>query len=441
MRPFLKYDYGLDQLVSLNNRPEGRSFFHLDALRSTVNLTDGSGSARQSILYDAWGNERDCVGTSANKFTFTGHEKDEETGLIYAKARFYDPDVGRFLSQDNFLGEVNSPPSLHRYSYAYQNPLLFVDPSGNQPQEIETEGELDGKKISFDLEVGQFEIKSPLEPQSIDYLNLLLNPGSRPIPRVVQERDTSLRVQASDVKLWMTLQEEAEKRNQIGRDETQVPVRAEDVAKSLFIHVGSEVLEAGELRAVYESGIDAIRDQAKAMIRQGVSPEEAFLWGSKQRELLQNTIRDESHPLAKALADKLKPRGSFDPLKKIQNKGAEKAIEGLGNPRGGGKWAFRLKVGGSVLIIASVGLAARDVLEAPSEERWRVLGKESGRTLGSIGGGYGGAKLGGFLGSSLGPGGAGAGAVIGGVLGSVGIGWLVAEGVEEVYEYTVPELE
>ena len=57
-----KYDYGLDQLVSLNNRVEGRSFFHLDALRSTVNLTDGGGSARQSILYDAWGNERERIG-------------------------------------------------------------------------------------------------------------------------------------------------------------------------------------------------------------------------------------------------------------------------------------------------------------------------------------------------------------------------------------------
>ncbi len=99
-----KYDYGLDQLVSLNNRVEGRSFFHLDALRSTVNLTDGGGSARQSILYDAWGNERERVGTSANKFTFTGYEKDEETSLHYFGARFYDSSVGRFLSADPFLG-------------------------------------------------------------------------------------------------------------------------------------------------------------------------------------------------------------------------------------------------------------------------------------------------------------------------------------------------
>ena len=126
-----KYDYGLDQLVSLDNTSEGRSFFHLDFLGSTANLTETVGSTRQSILYDAWGNERDRIGTSANKFTFTGHEKDEETGLIYAKARFYDPDIGRFLTQDDVTGRADSPPSLHRYYYVHQNPLFFVDPTGN----------------------------------------------------------------------------------------------------------------------------------------------------------------------------------------------------------------------------------------------------------------------------------------------------------------------
>jgi RHS repeat-associated protein len=134
-----KYDYGMDQLVRLDNRTEGRSFFHLDVLRSTVGLTDAAGGARQSIFYDAWGNERERIGASENNFTFTGHEKDDETGLIYAKARFYDAEVGRFLSQDSFLGEANEPPTLHRYFYGRENPLRFVDPTGNQTEEIDWE--------------------------------------------------------------------------------------------------------------------------------------------------------------------------------------------------------------------------------------------------------------------------------------------------------------
>ena len=134
-----KYDYGMDQLVRLDNRNEGRSFFHLDGLRSTVSLTDGAGGSRQSIFYDAWGNERDRIGSSANNFTFTGHEFDEETGLIYAKARFYDAEVGRFLTQDPVTGDTGEPPSLHRYTYAHSNPTVFLDLYGLQAEEINGE--------------------------------------------------------------------------------------------------------------------------------------------------------------------------------------------------------------------------------------------------------------------------------------------------------------
>ena len=100
-----KYDYGMDQLVRLDNRNEGRSFFHLDFLGSIVGLTNNLGATRQSIFYDAWGNERDRIGASANNFTFTGQEVDRGTGLFYFDARFYDPLLGRFLSQDRLLGE------------------------------------------------------------------------------------------------------------------------------------------------------------------------------------------------------------------------------------------------------------------------------------------------------------------------------------------------
>jgi RHS repeat-associated protein len=126
----------MDQLVRLDNRSEGRSFFHLDVLRSTVGLTDAAGGAKQSIFYDAWGNERERIGASANNFTFTGHELDEETGLIYAKARFYDPDIGRFLTQDSFLGDASNAPSLHRYQYAHSRPTFWTDPSGRAPGDL-----------------------------------------------------------------------------------------------------------------------------------------------------------------------------------------------------------------------------------------------------------------------------------------------------------------
>ncbi len=139
-----KYDYGMDQLVRLDSRGEGRSFFHLDFLGSTVGLTDTAGAARQSIFYDAWGNERDRIGSSANNFTFTGQELDEETTLVYAIARFYDPEIGRFLNQDPLMGRLNVTPSLNRYAYAFSNPLVFLDPDGREtlrPGRLEPRGE------------------------------------------------------------------------------------------------------------------------------------------------------------------------------------------------------------------------------------------------------------------------------------------------------------
>lgn len=63
-------------------------------------------------------------------FGFAGYVKDPEAGLYYAKARYYDPAVGRFTNEDPFAGNDLEPPSLHRYLYAYANPTTYVDPTG-----------------------------------------------------------------------------------------------------------------------------------------------------------------------------------------------------------------------------------------------------------------------------------------------------------------------
>jgi RHS repeat-associated protein len=129
-----KYDYGSDRLISLT-RPggEGRRYFSLDGLRSVVNLTDDQGSAVASYHLDAWGNFRfpDELDASRNRFAFTGHIWDEETGLYNAKARYFDPKLGRFLTQDSYLGQIDEPPSLHRYLYARANPATRIDLSGH----------------------------------------------------------------------------------------------------------------------------------------------------------------------------------------------------------------------------------------------------------------------------------------------------------------------
>lgn len=132
-----KYEYGGDRLLSLNHFGEGVQFYHFDALGSPVTLSRPDGTIQSRYVYDAWGHIRHQNGSSWNRFGFTGHEHDNETGLIYAKARYYDPDTGRFLSQDPWAGDVNIASSLHKYLYGYMNPTVYVDPNGRTPEQIQ----------------------------------------------------------------------------------------------------------------------------------------------------------------------------------------------------------------------------------------------------------------------------------------------------------------
>src|SRR5512146_1184278 len=83
--------------------------------------------------YDAWGQYRNDTAPLASepKLGFTGHQYDPETGLVYARARYYDPEMGRFLSRDSYEGSLSEAPSLHRFAYAWMNPLRYWDRSGH----------------------------------------------------------------------------------------------------------------------------------------------------------------------------------------------------------------------------------------------------------------------------------------------------------------------
>jgi RHS repeat-associated protein len=61
---------------------------------------------------------------------FTGQKLDVESGLLYYGGRYYDPELGRFISPDPYVQEIFDPQSLNRYSYVVNNPQNYVDPSG-----------------------------------------------------------------------------------------------------------------------------------------------------------------------------------------------------------------------------------------------------------------------------------------------------------------------
>ncbi len=111
-------------------------YLHTDHLGSVVAITDESGTVVQRLSYDVYGKRRnpdwtDPIGPIASLTPrgFTGHEMDDESGLINMNAREYDPVIGRFLSADTIV-EAGFGQGLNRYSYARNNPLSYTDPTG-----------------------------------------------------------------------------------------------------------------------------------------------------------------------------------------------------------------------------------------------------------------------------------------------------------------------
>jgi RHS repeat-associated protein len=122
------YVYGLD-LIS-QTQGGATSYFHTDGLGSTRVLTDSTGNVLNSYNYNPFGEILNSSGTTNNKYLFAGEQFDSTLGDYYLRARFYDPNSGRFTRRDSYEGSLSNPLSLHRYTYAHNNPVNNIDPTG-----------------------------------------------------------------------------------------------------------------------------------------------------------------------------------------------------------------------------------------------------------------------------------------------------------------------
>ncbi|MCF7830823.1 hypothetical protein K9M41_02415 [Candidatus Gracilibacteria bacterium] len=108
-------------------------YHHEDHLTGSNVDTNEEGGIVQLLDYFPYGDTRidDAEEGFENDYEFTGKERDEETELLYYEARYYDSNLGRFISRDSWEGDLKDPQSLNKYSYVQNNPLKYVDPSGN----------------------------------------------------------------------------------------------------------------------------------------------------------------------------------------------------------------------------------------------------------------------------------------------------------------------
>ncbi|MGH2410875.1 MAG: RHS repeat-associated core domain-containing protein, partial [Chloroflexota bacterium] len=129
-----KYVYGLGLAYAVDGSGNVQ-VYHTDGLGSVRAITNGSGTLIQTYQTDEFGIPTQSSGTSTQPFGFTGQQVDGN-GLVYLRARYYDPGIGRFLNRDEFSGLAGVPSSLNRYLYALDNPATAADPTGRASSRI-----------------------------------------------------------------------------------------------------------------------------------------------------------------------------------------------------------------------------------------------------------------------------------------------------------------
>lgn len=118
---------------------QGFKYLHRDYLGSILAITNAQGQVEESVHYGAWGTVDKYwskAGNTAFNYEsilqrgYAGHEHFFDVDLIHMNGRMYDANLGRFMSPDDFVQDPGNTQNYNRYGYAYNNPLMFNDPSG-----------------------------------------------------------------------------------------------------------------------------------------------------------------------------------------------------------------------------------------------------------------------------------------------------------------------
>ena len=111
-------------------RSSATSFYHADGLGSVTSLSNTAGALAQTYTFDSFGKQTASSGSLTNHFQYTAREWDSETSLYYYRARYDDPSLGRFTSED----PLGAGGGISAYAYTDNDPLRWADPFGLIPR-------------------------------------------------------------------------------------------------------------------------------------------------------------------------------------------------------------------------------------------------------------------------------------------------------------------
>ena len=128
-----RFHRGLGHLISSDHH----GYYLFNVRGDVVQRVDATGNVIHTYRYDAFGNEQNQDAVNTNPFRFAGEYYDWETGFIYLRARFYNPVLGRFISEDPHWNIRNMQSSVaakmqaaNLYMFTMHNPVFWLDPTG-----------------------------------------------------------------------------------------------------------------------------------------------------------------------------------------------------------------------------------------------------------------------------------------------------------------------
>lgn len=129
-----------------NTSAEQIRYFLADRLGSPDTVVGAAGEVLERHKYDPFGQRRSSVNLtqdataplSGGHVDYTGHELDDELGLVNMRGRMYDPRLGRFLSPDPVVVDMGRSQAFNAYAYVLNNPMKYTDPTGLYPQYVST---------------------------------------------------------------------------------------------------------------------------------------------------------------------------------------------------------------------------------------------------------------------------------------------------------------
>ncbi|MFP5226056.1 MAG: RHS repeat-associated core domain-containing protein, partial [Acidobacteriota bacterium] len=206
-----EYTYGLqrideDQIVNNAWMP---SFYGYDGFGTVRQLTSLTGAVTDSYEYDAFGNQITHTGTTPNNYLYRGEQFDSDLGLYYLRARYYNPQTGRFMSRDPNDGDIKIPATLHKYLFASGDPVDGMDPTGratyyNPAYKQQTLGDTFGEYLGI---LNNISLRAFVFTQVVIPVYLASDQGRRAIYVLLAGTTLAVGIACEFTEIWTTIQQ------------------------------------------------------------------------------------------------------------------------------------------------------------------------------------------------------------------------------------------